>query len=84
MAGDIGSQAERALLNVAAVLEAAGSSLAQAVKVNVFLADMEDFPAVNKVYQTFFTNPYPARACVEVSRLPKDARIEIEAVAALR
>jgi 2-iminobutanoate/2-iminopropanoate deaminase len=83
MPEDIGKAAEQALKNVGAVLEAAGASLESAVKVTVFLTDMGDFPKVNAVYPSFFSEPYPARACVEVRRLPKDARIEIEAVAAL-
>jgi 2-iminobutanoate/2-iminopropanoate deaminase len=83
MPEDIGKAAEQALKNVGAVLEAAGTSLASAVKLTVFLTDMGDFPKVNGVYQSFFSEPYPARACVEVRRLPRGARIEIEAVAAL-
>jgi len=79
--GDIGAQTRRALDNLQAVLEAAGSSLTRAVKCQVYLADMNDFAAMNEVYATAFTEPPPARACVEVSRLPKDARVEIDVVA---
>ncbi len=79
--GDIAEQTERVLKNVAAVLEAAGSSLDQVVKTLVFLADMNDFAAMNEVYARFFTGAPPARSTVHAARLPKDARIEIEAVA---
>ena len=79
--GGIVEQTERVLKNVAAVLEAAGSSLDQVVKTLVFLADMDDFSAMNDVYGKFFTGAPPARSTVQAARLPKDARIEIEAVA---
>lgn len=79
--GGIAEQTERVLNNVAAVLEAAGSSLDQVVKTLVFLADMDDFAAMNEVYAKFFTDAPPARSTVQAARLPKDARIEIEAVA---
>ena len=79
--GGIAEQTERVLKNVAAVLEAAGSSLDQVVKTLVFLADMDDFAAMNEVYGRFFAGPPPARSTVQAARLPKDARIEIEAVA---
>jgi 2-iminobutanoate/2-iminopropanoate deaminase len=62
-------------------MEAAGSSMAKVVKCTVFLQDIDDYAAVNAVYGEFFSAPYPARAAVEVSRLPKDARVEIEAIA---
>ena len=76
----IEAQARQSLLNVAAVLESAGSSMDKAVKVTVFLADMNDFATVNGVYETFFQGDCPARSAVQVARLPKDARIEIEAI----
>jgi 2-iminobutanoate/2-iminopropanoate deaminase len=79
--GGIAEQTERVLNNVAAVLEAAGSSLDQVVKTLVFLADMNDFSAMNEVYGKFFTGAPPARSTVQAARLPKDALIEIEAVA---
>ena len=79
--GGIAEQTERVLRNVAAVLEAAGSSLDQVVKTLVFLADMNDFSAMNEVYAKFFSEVPPARSTVEAARLPKDALIEIEAVA---
>lgn len=79
--GDIAAQTERVLKNIAAVLEAAGSSLDQVVKTLVFLADMNDFAAMNEVYGKFFTGAPPARSTVQAARLPKDALVEIEAVA---
>jgi 2-iminobutanoate/2-iminopropanoate deaminase len=83
MASGIQQQARQALANVQAVLEAAGASLADVVKTTVFLKDMDDFTAFNQVYAEKFTRPFPARACVEAARLPKDALIEIEAIAAV-
>jgi 2-iminobutanoate/2-iminopropanoate deaminase len=74
-------QARRALENADAVVEAGGMSLADVVKVTVFLADMNDFAAVNEVYKDFFDAEPPARSAVEVARLPLDARVEIEMVA---
>lgn len=79
--GGIEDQTRRVLKNVAAVLEAAGSSLNRVVKTTVFLQDMNDFAAMNAVYAEFFPAPVPARAAVQVVRLPKDVKIEIEAVA---
>jgi 2-iminobutanoate/2-iminopropanoate deaminase len=78
--GDVTAQTRQVLLNLAAVLEAAGSSLEQVVKTTVFLKSMEDFPAMNAVYAIAFGEARPARATVEVSRLPKDVVVEIEAV----
>ena len=80
VAGGIAAQTDRVLKNVAAVLEAAGSSLNQVVKTTVFLADMNEFAAMNEVYAKFFTEAPPARATVQAARLPRDARVEIEAV----
>ncbi|MEI6644606.1 MAG: RidA family protein [bacterium] len=74
-------QTMQVLLNLRAVLAAAGSSLSQVVKTTVFLTDMGEFPFMNKVYEEMFAGHKPARSTVEVSRLPKNARIEIEAVA---
>jgi len=83
--GDVVAQAERALTNLCAVLEAAGSGPEQVLKCNVFLKDMGDFAAVNEVYaRTFSGEEPPARACVEVSRLPKDVLVEIDCVALVR
>ncbi|UOO38119.1 reactive intermediate/imine deaminase [Oscillospiraceae bacterium CM] len=83
IAGDAAAQAAQVLINLRAVLEGAGSSLSTVVKTTVFLADMNHFAAVNAVYATFFSEPYPARACVQVARLPKDVLVEVEAVAVL-
>ena len=82
MAGnDITLQTRRSLENLKAIIEAADMSLDNVVKVNVFLSDMNDFQAMNEVYATFFVSHFPARAAVEVARLPKDALVEIEAIA---
>ncbi|MDP4098537.1 RidA family protein [Paenibacillus sp. P96] len=78
---DVEEQARLSLNNVKAILEEAGSSLGQVVKTTVFLKDMNDFARVNEVYSSFFEQPYPARSAVEVARLPKDALVEIEAIA---
>jgi 2-iminobutanoate/2-iminopropanoate deaminase len=80
--GDVGAQARRVLDNIGAVLKAGDLSFADVVRTTVFLADMNDFAAMNQVYGTYFSEPYPARATVEVARLPRDARIEIDAIAA--
>jgi 2-iminobutanoate/2-iminopropanoate deaminase len=79
--GGVAAQTERSLENVKAVLESAGLTLADVVKTTVFLKDMNDFAAMNAVYASYFTESFPARAAVEVARLPKDALVEIEAVA---
>ena len=84
VAGGIAEQTERVLKNVTAVLEAAGSSLDLVVKTTVFLADMGEFSAMNEVYAKFFPEPYPSRSTVQAARLPRDARVEIEAVALVR
>ena len=81
VAGGIAEQTERVLKNLAAVLEAAGSSLDRVVKTTVFLADMKEFGAMNEVYGKFFTGAPPARATVAAAGLPRDARVEIEAIA---
>lgn len=77
----VAEQAKQALVNVQAVLAAAGASMNNIVKSTVFLKDMNDFAAVNEVYASFFTEPFPARSAVEVARLPKDALVEIEVIA---
>ena len=79
--GGIAEQTRQVLKNLAAVLEAAGSSLDRVVKTTVFLADMKEFSGMNEVYATFFSSPPPARATVAAAGLPRDARVEIEAVA---
>jgi len=79
--GDIRDQTRQCLKNLQAVLEAAGSGLGKVVKTTVFIVRMEDFPLVNEAYGKFFPDAPPARACVEVSALPKGAQVEVEAVA---
>ena len=81
VAGDVREQTRRVLQNLKAVLEAAGSSLERVVKTTVYLRDMNDFGAMNEVYAEFFRERPPARAAVQVARLPKDALVEIEAIA---
>ena len=83
VAGGIEAQTHKALENLAAVLEAAGSSLKKVVKTTVFLYDMNDFGAMNGVYGQFFTENFPARSAVQAARLPKDGLVEIEAIALL-
>lgn len=77
---DISAQTRQSLTNIKHIAEAAGMSMADVVKVNVFLKDMEHFAAMNAVYGEFFTADCPARAAVQVARLPKDALVEIEAI----
>jgi len=79
--GDIAAQTTRVLENLKGILEAAGSSLDRVVKTTVYLKDMNDFSAMNEVYARYFPNDPPARATVEVARLPKDARVEIDLIA---
>jgi 2-iminobutanoate/2-iminopropanoate deaminase len=79
--GGIREQTERVMRNLAAVLEAAGSSLGRVVKTTVYLADMNEFAAMNEVYGSFFTEVPPARSTVEVRRLPRDVRVEIDVIA---
>ena len=79
--GTVAEQTERVLKNLAAVLKAAGSGLDKIVKTTVFLADMKDFAEMNEIYATFFTAEPPARATVAAAGLPRDAKVEIEAVA---
>ena len=79
--GDIAAQTERVLENLKAVLEACGSSLGQVLKTTVYVKDMADFPKLNEIYGRYFAVNPPARATVEVARLPRDVRVEIEAIA---
>ena len=81
VSGDIGAETRQAMQNLKAILEASGSSLNQVLKVTLFIADMDQFGLINEAYAAFFPQDPPARACVEVSRLPKDVRVEVEAVA---
>jgi 2-iminobutanoate/2-iminopropanoate deaminase len=81
VAGDVKAQTRRALENVKAILEKGGATLQSVVKTTVFLKEMGEFAAMNEVYAEFFPAPAPARSTVEVARLPRDARVEIEAIA---
>jgi 2-iminobutanoate/2-iminopropanoate deaminase len=81
--GDVAVETERTLENLKAIVEAAGSSLSRAVKTTVYLADMSDFAKMNEVYARYFSATPPARATVQVSRLPKDAHVEIDLIALL-
>ena len=81
VSGEIAEQTEQVLRNISAVFEAAGASLNEVVKTTVFLADMDDFTAMNDVYARFFGEHRPARATVQAARLPRDAKVEIEAIA---
>lgn len=79
--GDIQQQSRQALDNLKTLLESVNSSLDKVVKTTVFIKNMNDFPKINEVYAEYFTSKQPARSCVEVARLPKDAQIEIEVIA---
>lgn len=79
--GDISKQTERVMENLKGIVEAAGSSLDHVVKTTVFLSDMNDFGAMNAIYARYFPSDPPARATVQVSRLPKDVKVEIELIA---
>lgn len=81
--GDITAQTERVLKNITAVLKAAGAGFGSVVRTTVFLADMNEFAAMNAVYGTFMVDPPPARSTVQVARLPKDVRVEIDVIAVL-
>lgn len=84
IAGDVAAQTHRVFDNLAAVLAAGGLSLADAIKCNVYLTDMKDFPAMNAAYESRFTAPFPARTTVAVAGLPLGAQVEIELVARRR
>lgn len=75
------AQARQAFANLQNLLKAAGASMAGVVKTTVFIKEMDDFAKINEIYASYFTEPYPARSCVEVARLPKDVLLEVEAVA---
>ena len=79
--GDIRAQTTRVLQNLGELLTAAGADFAHVVRTTIFLADLADFAVVNEVYATYFSEPYPARATVQVARLPRDVRVEIDAIA---
>ncbi len=80
VSGDISAQAHQVFKNLQAIANAAGGSLADAVKLNISLPDLGDFAAVNEVMKEYFSEPYPARACVGVAALPKASQIEVEAI----
>jgi 2-iminobutanoate/2-iminopropanoate deaminase len=82
--GGVAAQTKQSLENVKAILLQAGATLDNVVKTTVFIKDMNDFATVNKVYAEYFTKEFPARACIEVARLPKDALVEIEVIAVCR
>ena len=83
VAGDISAQADRVMQNLAALLRAAGVGFDHVVRTTVFLADMNDFAAMNEVYSRYIVDPPPARATVQVARLPRDVKIEVDAIAVL-
>ncbi|WP_027882916.1 RidA family protein [Meiothermus rufus] len=83
VAGDIEAQTHQVMKNLGAVLEAAGSSYAKVVQTTCYLADMNDFPAFNKVYAEYVREPFPARATVQVARLPRDVKVEVACIALL-
>jgi 2-iminobutanoate/2-iminopropanoate deaminase len=76
------AQAKQALSNLKNLIEASGASINQVVKTTVFIKEMNDFAKINEIYATYFEEPFPARSCVEVARLPKDVLLEIEAIVA--
>lgn len=81
--GDIKTQTDRVMRNLTAILEAAGGSMENVLRCTVYLADMNDFAAMNDVYGSYFSQPAPARSTIQAVRLPKDARVEIDVIAAL-
>jgi 2-iminobutanoate/2-iminopropanoate deaminase len=81
--GDVAVQTHRVMKNLGEVLKAAGASFDHVVKTSVFLADMNDFATMNEIYGSYFKAPYPARTTIQAARLPKDCRVEIDAVAVL-
>lgn len=83
IADGLEAQANQVFRNIAALLEAAGTDISRVVKTTVFIRHMDDFAAVNAIYAQYFTEPYPARSCVEVSHLPKDVLLECEVIAEL-
>ncbi len=82
--GDVAEQTHQVFRNLQAVLSEAGASLETVVKATVFIKDMNDFGTINEVYGEYFSNHKPARSCVEVARLPKDAKVEIEVIALVK
>ena len=78
---DVEQQARQVFTNLSNLLKAAGTSMDKVIKTTVFIKDMNDFAAINQIYQEFFNGDFPARSCVEVARLPKDVKIEMEVIA---
>ena len=83
LAQGLEAQANQVFKNISALLTAAGSDISKVVKTTVFIKNMDDFAAINAIYAQYFTEPFPARSCVEVARLPKDVLLECEAIAEL-
>ena len=83
LAQGLEAQANQVFKNISALLSAAGSDISKVVKTTVFIKNMDDFAAINAIYAQYFTEPYPARSCVEVARLPKDVLLECEVIAEL-
>ena len=83
LAQGLEAQANQVFKNIAALLTAAGSDISKVVKTTVFIKNMDDFASINAIYAQYFTEPFPARSCVEVARLPKDVLLECEAIAEL-
>ncbi len=81
MADDVRAQAAQSLTNLKSILAEAGLGMSDVIKTTVFLADLGDFAAVNEVYASFFSEPYPARSCVQVAAIPRGAKVEIECIA---
>lgn len=83
LAQGLEAQANQVFKNIAALLTAAGSDISKVVKTTIFIKNMDDFSTINAIYAQYFTEPFPARSCVEVARLPKDVLLECEAIAEL-
>ncbi len=83
IADTVEAQAEQVFRNISEIVKAAGTDMSKVVKTTVFIKNMDDFAKINEVYAKFFTEPYPARSCVEVARLPKDVMLEAEAIVEL-
>jgi len=84
VAGGIEGQAKQVFANLQAILEAVGAGFADVVKTTVFIKDMNDFVKLNQIYAQYFSEPFPARSCIEVARLPKDVLVEVEVIAAIK
>lgn len=83
VAGDITAQATRVMENIKALLDAAGADFSKVVRTTVYMVDLAEFAAMNEIYAKYFTQPYPARSTVQVARLPRDVRVEIDVIAVL-